>query len=115
MSHEEDVFRTKSTTPDFGLFAAPVVTMPGAGQAARSEAREAVDTSEGRQRCIHALEGSGGLTRTEIAAVTGMPVNSVNARIAELRDAARWGGLPQVVTQGRRGSESVCHMRDQVP
>jgi len=93
----------------------PRIEMPGAGQLARQEARAKVSVTEAQRKIIWALEGSGGLTRTQIAEVTGLCINTVNGRVSELRDATLWHGLPQVVTHGRRGAESVCHLREQVP
>ena len=101
------MFRPPTAPPAFGLFA-PVAVMYGAGQAARADARASVDVTEGQQRCLDALTDVG-RTRTEIAEATGMKTNTVNGRISELR------ALHLVVTQGRRGTESVCWLKDQVP
>ena len=105
---EEDVFRTRDETHGLDLWTVAVtVTMPGAGQVARQEARARQGLEASYRRIALALEGLGPMTRSEIAAATGIPVNGINPRISEMRartDAYR------VVTDGRRGGESIVHL-----
>ncbi len=92
---------------DFGLFSRTVSTasMPGAGQVSRDEARERATrgSADAYRRILDALE-AGGLTRKELAEATGLQRDTVNGRVAELRDQAR------VYTEGRRNGESVVRL-----
>lgn len=127
---EEDVFRSRTPEPlTFGLFAeahasatlddedgegarsvnrAKRMEAPGAGQSARRAARGRQSLEASYRRIALALEAyPNGLTRSEIAGTLGMPANSVNPRVSEMR--ARTDEY-RVVTDGRRGGESVCHL-----
>lgn len=108
----------RSASPEV---ARPVATavLRGAGQTARAEARErASHTTEDAYRTIAlSLEGHGPQTRKELATTTGMNVNTINARISEMRDMClyRWRHTPEheqyaVYTEGRRGGESIVHL-----
>ena len=104
------LFTPAPPEPTQSIFPAPVAQMPGAGQAAResARARQTQGTKNSAYRILAmALEGVGPSTRQELADITGMPVNTVNARISEMR--ARTDEY-RVVTDGRRGSESICHL-----
>ena len=97
-------------TPLFTPPPAPVAHVEGAGQGSRRIARErqTQGTKNSAYRVLSmALEGVGPSTRQELADITGMPVNTVNARISEMR--ARTDEY-RVITDGRRGSESICHL-----
>ena len=93
---------------DFGLFQPHTVStasMPGAGQTARVEARSRQSVDATYARIVRVLEvHADGLTRKELADATGIPVNTINARCAELRESKR------VYTEGRRGGESVVRL-----
>ncbi len=107
-----DLFAQREAAPEV---ARPVarMAMPGAGQEARRVARERahakIDATYARIVKVLTAWPSG-LTRSEIASQTGLVINSVNARVSELR------GLPdaderQCYTEGRRGGESVVRLR----
>lgn len=132
---ESDIIGSKpkrDETEGLGLFAAPAAQMPGAGQRARAEARaKAAPASAGtRALVLRTLEAHPkGLTRSELAELTGLPINTINARVAELRDPRRYDGQPApVYTEGLRDRyverasggqrltrESVCHARSVRP
>jgi DNA-directed RNA polymerase specialized sigma24 family protein len=80
----------------------------GAGQAARASARAAVEPhlrTQHRQVLLALTAAMAkGMTRRELADKTGLPVNTVNARVHELRQWKR------VVTYGRRDKQSVCFL-----
>ena len=85
----------------------PSVVVEGAGQKARKAARERSEWS--RPKCYRLVEmalaamGRNGATRTELHRATGIPMNTVNPVVVEMRaftDARR------VVTEGKRGTES---------
>ena len=82
-------------------------SMPGAGQQSRDEARERATrgSADAYRRILDAL-ATGGMTRKELAEATGLQRDSVNGRVAELRDQGR------VYTEGRRGGESIVHRRE---
>ena len=106
---EEDVWQApRDQTEGLDLFR-PVATveMPGAGQQARREARGRQGLEASYRRIALALEGHGPSTRSELAQLTGMPVNSINARVSELR--GRTDSL-KVVTEGRRNGEGIVHL-----
>lgn len=99
--------------------------MLGAGQSARADARAKAKrtTEDAYRRIALSLEGHGPQTRKELAETTGMPVNTVNARIAEMREMFAWwmaeeSHRPQpspapefgVYTEGRRNGESIVHL-----
>ena len=103
-------------TADLPMFAAQRLASPevakaefrGAGAEARRIAREQHSHRTREDAYVTlatALEGVGPSTRKELASITAMPVNTVNARISEMR--ARTDAL-RVVTEGRRNGESVC-------
>lgn len=132
---ESDIIGSKpkrDETEGLGLFAAPAAQMPGAGQRARAEAREKAEPASAgtRARILATLEAhSTGLTRHELHELTGLPLNTINARVAELRDPRRYAGQPApVYTEGTRTrvvtddtgrarsmTESVCHARSVRP
>ena len=116
--------RRSRTTDGLGLFApVPAATMPGAGAVARQAARERVNATGGRLRCLKALEAApDGLTRSELATATGLPINTVNARVRELTDPKRHAPLPApcytervrecwLEREGRWATESIVHAR----
>ena len=88
---EEAIHRRKPTAEEqvagLGLFIEPKPTMhlPGAGQLARMEARDKTDAEGDRARVLECLrQHPAGLTRRQIADELEMPINTVNARVAEL-------------------------------
>lgn len=93
--------------------AAPAA-MPGAGQAARAAARGLArpTTEDAYRRIARSLEVHGPQTRRELEVSCGMPVNTINARVAELRDPeqtpeyADW----RLVTDGRREGQGIVHL-----
>ena len=104
----EDVIGTRTYG---GLFAdserpVPTATMPGAGATARQVAREKVNATGGRLRCLKALEAAPeGLTRSQLATATEMPINTVNARTRELTDPKAHAPNPTpCYTEGTRSS-----------
>lgn len=123
---EQDIIGTKPArdeTAGLGLFT-PVATahMEGAGQRARREARDQANPKAGRLVVLRALEQSPrGLTRIELHHLTGLPINTINARIAELSSAKlHAAGTSPVYTDGLRDTldddgrmvrGSVCHAR----
>ena len=113
MRDPERIYTPKrDETEGLGLFApVPSAAMPGAGHLARAEARErSRHGSEDAYRLIaQSLEGHGPQTRKELAASTGLNVNTINGRVAELREPeapADW----RVYTEGRRNGESIVHL-----
>jgi hypothetical protein len=82
---DQDIIGTKprrDECADLPLFAAPV---PVATRSPRREARARTDAAGGRARVLQALQAApDGLTRWEIHHATGLPINTVNARVAEL-------------------------------
>lgn len=118
---QEDAALGKGPTPTYKLQAA--ATMAGAGAVARQAARERVNATGGRLRCLKALEAApGGLTRSELATATGLPINTVNARVRELTDPKRHAPLPApcytervrecwLEREGRWATESIVHAR----
>lgn len=131
---DEDIIGTKPPPPDqtagLGLFAEAEASaalaqegeartvsrsaMPGAGQAARADARaRAKRTTEDAYRCIaQSIEAHGPQTRKELEVSCGMPVNTINARVAELRDAEQTPEYPdwRLLTDGRRDGQSIVHL-----
>ena len=101
----------------------PTATMPGAGAVARQVAREKVNAAEGRATVLAAVRGApNGLTRLEIHRATGLPIGTVNARVAECCDARRFAPEPPpLLTHGTRETwlsdearhavESIVHAR----
>lgn len=85
--------------------------MPGAGQVARAEAREKVKHTkqDSYRQLAFALAHHGPSTRRELAMHAGMKVNTVNGRIAEMRDLPV-GHEWRVITHGRRDGEGICHL-----
>lgn len=88
----------------------------GAGQSARAEARAKAKrtTEDAYRRIALSLEGNGPQTRKELAESCGMGRDSINARAAELRDPKydAYHRYPdwRLVTDGRRGGESILHL-----
>ena len=85
----------------------PSVVVEGSGQSARKAARERSQWS--RPKCYRIIEleleaiGLRGLTRGELHRLTGIPMNTINPVVVEMRaftDGRR------VVTEGKRGTES---------
>ena len=82
----------------------------GAGQQARMTARARGHAKLERTYatlCLALAAAPDGLTRKELAHTTGLPVNTVNARISEMR--ARTDEY-RVITDGRRDAQSICHL-----
>lgn len=99
----------------------PTAHAPGAGQQARTEARASARSriAETYRRIALSLEGHGPQTRKELAETTGENVNTINARVSEMRGfltawqvCGRVGPVPEFAchTDGRRGGESVVHL-----
>ena len=87
---------------------APVAHLEGAGQKARKAARSRQNISAAYNTLGLALAlHPEGLTRKELASLTAMNVNGVNARISEMRAMT---DKYRVVTDGRRDGQSVCHL-----
>ena len=116
--------RRANTTAGLEMFnPVPTATMPGAGAVARQVAREKVNATGGRLRCLTALEDAPeGLTRSQIAAATELPINTVNARVRELTDPKAHAPLPTpcytegvrecwLEREGRFATESIVHAR----
>lgn len=128
---ERDIIGTKPVrdeTEGLALFATAARAVPtvalfvGAGQRARREARDQANPKAGRLVVLRALEQSPrGLTRLELHHLTGLPINTINARIAELSSAKlHAAGTSPVYTDGLRDTldddgrmvrGSVCHAR----
>ena len=88
----------------------PSVVVEGSGQKARKAARPGKATSAAKRHLIATvLEAFGPLTRSEIAARTGMGKDSVNGRVAEAR-ALPDGHEDKLLTDGHRGGESLVHL-----
>lgn len=109
----------RGEAPDFGLWAqregSPEVARAvvlGAGQAARRAARARGHAKLERTYatlCLALAASPDGLTRKELAHATAIPVNTVNARIAELRGMPE-GDKRRVITHGRRNGESIVYL-----
>lgn len=115
-----DIIGTMDLGPLFAQrVASPEVAraaMPGAGQRARSEARER--SRRGSWAAYNmigdALAVHGPQTRKELAVATGLCINTINGRVSELRE------LPvtdpyRVHTDGRRNGESIVHLSRLTP
>ena len=103
---EDDIVGTKPPL-NIGLFAPRTVStasMAGAGQVSRDEARSRQSVDATYARIVRVLELHGPMTRKELAEATGIPVNTINARTAELRSQQR------VYTEGRRNGESIVRL-----
>lgn len=113
---DDDVIGTRpqrDETADLPLFTPPVQVL-GAGQRARQAGRQRSNAASGRATVLRALERAPhGLTRTEIAELTGLPVNTVNGRVSELRDlgAVFTHGTRERAVGGRPTVESVVHFK----
>jgi hypothetical protein len=94
-AYDGDVIGTRPVrieTADLPLFTNTprTVAVAGAGQQARAKARAKSDAVTGRMTVLRALEAHPlGLTRWEIHHITGLPINTVNARVAQLRDETK--------------------------
>lgn len=97
---------------DLPMFAPPPPTIPveGAGQRARRIARAKAKVADGLLLVQAALERHPqGLTRSRIADETGLSINTVNGRVADLRALSRivTRGTQTRIYQGREITESV--------
>ena len=89
---------------------APVAHVEGSGQKARKAARPDAPTSAARRHILALLlEAHGPLTRSEMAALTGWPKDSINGRVAEAR-ALPDGHEDKMFTEGHKGGESLVHL-----
>jgi hypothetical protein len=97
-------------TTDLPLFAVPV---EGAGQRARRTARQKTNRSEGLLRVQEVLSRHpDGLTRLELHRLTGLPIGTVNARVADLKGMvmAHTSGTRITTHEGREVEESVVFL-----
>lgn len=97
---------------DLPLFTPPV-PVEEAGRRARRVAREHVARNEGLLRVQEALAAHpDGLTRLELHRITGLPIGTVNARVADLKAQvlAHTAGTRITVEDGREVEESVVFL-----
>ena len=108
---ERDLARRQRGVADLPMFSpVPSVVVEGSGQKARKAARPGKATSAAKRHLIATvLEAHGPMTRSEIAARTGMGKDSVNGRVAEAR-ALPDGHEDKLLTDGSRGGESLVHL-----
>lgn len=108
----------RDQTADLPMFATPKpspMVMPGAGQRARRQARDTTNVANGLNAVRKALDAAtDGLTRVELAKVTGLPVNTINARVADLtklREVWTEGTREALNDEGRMVNGSVVYLR----
>ncbi len=105
----------RDETADLPLFAPPVrARAEGAGQRARRNARQSTDRNAGMLRVQEALrDATEGLTRLELHRATGLPIGTINARVADLRALALayTRGTRITYQDGREVEESVVFLQ----